>query len=150
MSAAPEQRPRAADVPEAVDLTNIPPAVLTAIYDEFGCLRRNSPTLAAIATALREAKEQGAADTARLREFAATIIRRECWDFVEPDGGDVQDLAEHLGLITAIEVAAPCGEHCNCAWHDADFPARCYRLTWELDAARAAEPEAPVTREDGR
>jgi hypothetical protein len=35
-----------------------------------------------------------------LREFARTIIADYCWGYTrEPDGGDVQELAEKLGLI---------------------------------------------------
>ena len=35
-----------------------------------------------------------------LREFARSIIADYCWGYSrEPDGGDVQELAEKLGLI---------------------------------------------------
>ncbi len=35
----------------------------------------------------------------RLREFARHVIRQECWAVLDLDGGDIQDLAEKLGLI---------------------------------------------------
>jgi hypothetical protein len=35
----------------------------------------------------------------RLKEFARHVIRVECWSIFEQDGGDIQELAEKLGLI---------------------------------------------------
>jgi len=35
----------------------------------------------------------------RLREFVRFVIRQECWSIFEQDGGDIQELAEKLGLI---------------------------------------------------
>ena len=35
----------------------------------------------------------------RLRKFARHIIRQYCWNIEEPDGGDIQEWAEKLGLI---------------------------------------------------
>ena len=35
----------------------------------------------------------------RLREFVEYVLRSYCWDLAEPDGGDIQDMAEKLGLI---------------------------------------------------
>jgi hypothetical protein len=34
-----------------------------------------------------------------LRAFARAIIADYCWGYGEPDGGDVQELAEKFGLI---------------------------------------------------
>lgn len=34
-----------------------------------------------------------------LKEFARHVIRQECWSLFDLDGGDIQDLAEKLGLI---------------------------------------------------
>ena len=39
------------------------------------------------------------AEIARLKKFAREIIKDYCWDLGDPDGGDIQDLAEQLGLI---------------------------------------------------
>ena len=35
----------------------------------------------------------------RLKEFARPVIRQECWSIFPQDGGDIQELAEKLGLI---------------------------------------------------
>ena len=35
----------------------------------------------------------------RLKEFARYVIRTECWSLGEQDGGEIQELAEKLGLI---------------------------------------------------
>lgn len=34
-----------------------------------------------------------------LKEFARKIIGDYCWNLADPDGGDIQDIAEKLGLI---------------------------------------------------
>jgi len=34
-----------------------------------------------------------------LKRFAREIIQDYCWDLGDPDGGDIQDFAEKLGLI---------------------------------------------------
>ena len=39
------------------------------------------------------------AEIKRLKEFARAVIREECWGYDSLDGGEVQDLAERLGLI---------------------------------------------------
>jgi hypothetical protein len=41
------------------------------------------------------------------------------------DGGDIQDKALDLGILTTHEVSEPCGEHCACAEYG--FPATCLR-----------------------
>jgi len=145
MSAAPEQPPRAVDVPEAV-LTAIEVALKSAYAD--GSVASDRASLdsihrvhdhaddasialhAAIATALREAKEQGAADTARLDwlEGRAFSLYRE------------RD--EDTGALVSYAV-----------YVNGDARTRCGILgeggvRVALDAARAAEPEPPVTRED--
>jgi hypothetical protein len=43
--------------------------------------------------------EQLQAENKRLKEFARQVIMDVCWDMHEPDGGDMQDIAEKLGLI---------------------------------------------------
>jgi hypothetical protein len=45
------------------------------------------------------------------------------------DGGALQDIAEHCGLIKEVQVDAPCSDHyCECA-EVSDFPVRCMRET---------------------
>ena len=39
------------------------------------------------------------ADIENLKEFARYIIKVECWSIYDQDGGDIQELAEKLGLI---------------------------------------------------
>ena len=38
------------------------------------------------------------AENIRLKEFARPVIRQECWSLSDLDGGDIQELAEKLGL----------------------------------------------------
>ena len=123
MSAAPEQPPRAADVPEAVlrAVDEYAEAAITlsdrrsgATEIDFDCAHREMERT--IATALREAREQGAADTARLDWISLLHDgRTDVW------GQFLRAYAEWNGA--------------------SDFRTA-------LDAARAAEPEQPVTRED--
>ena len=35
----------------------------------------------------------------RLSEFTRRIINQYCWNYDDPDGGDIQELAEKLGLV---------------------------------------------------
>jgi len=50
------------------------------------------------------------------------------------DGGDLQDHAEKIGLLTATEVTEPCSENCACAEYYGDFPMTCYRLAdWLME-----------------
>lgn len=48
-----------------------------------------------------------------LREFARRMIADYCWDYsTEPDGGEVQDVAERLGLIEPhVATEADCKEN---------------------------------------
>lgn len=50
-----------------------------------------------------------------LREFARSIIADYCWGYSrEPDGGDVQELAEKLGLIVPhIATAEDAEDQCE-------------------------------------
>ncbi len=43
--------------------------------------------------------DQLEAENEKLKKFAREIIKDYCWNHGDPDGGDVQDLAENLGLI---------------------------------------------------
>ena len=39
------------------------------------------------------------AENERLKQFARVVIEQECWSIFPQDGGDLQELAENLGLI---------------------------------------------------
>jgi len=105
MSAAPEQQPpRAVDVPEAVlaAIHRYQAAVIDAVL-RFGkgpamreFVAAESALEAAIATALREAREQGAADTARLAELVAAA------DDILPDDWDTRRCPKFTRLWLAI------------------------------------------------
>ena len=43
--------------------------------------------------------EQLKTENQRLKEFARSVIRVECWGYDTPDGGDIQDIAIRLNLI---------------------------------------------------
>jgi hypothetical protein len=77
------------------------------------------------------------------KRFAEQVIREWCWDYVEPDGGDLQDLAEKCGIIVPVKVTEPCVEEgCKCVAND-DFPTTCYRFVSEQAATSpTGEPSA--------
>ena len=92
--------------------------------------------------ALCEAVTALQAENARLREDAAALmplarlgecavsIARGGNDF---DGGDVQEEAEKLGIVSQVPAEKPsCGEQCLCAEYDADI---CWRNTPATDRA---------------
>lgn len=58
--------------------------------------------LIGINTKLGKSNRQLKAENERLKEFTRHVIRQECWSIFPQDGGDIQELAEKLGLI------APC------------------------------------------
>jgi hypothetical protein len=39
------------------------------------------------------------AENNKLKEFARHVIRGYCWEFIEPDGCELQDMAVRLGLL---------------------------------------------------
>ena len=47
----------------------------------------------------KEQAQELRVEAEKLKEFARYIIERECWSIYDLDGGDIQDLAEKLGLI---------------------------------------------------
>jgi len=183
MSALPEQPPRAADVPEAVrnalvDLFSSAHccAVDTvrgnpqAAESERQCAAASHRLLFAIATAIREAREQGAAHTARLSSFLHDVLaERAAQD--EHWGGPEHD-DEHLALewrtyrdkqeqriddltrwSTGLRVPPSAIPEARkrlikiAALAVAQIESLDRQIA--LDAARAAAPEPPVTREDG-
>jgi len=148
MSAAPEQQPpRAVDVPEAVlaAIHRYQAAVIDAVL-RFGkgpamreFVAAESALEAAIATALREAKEQGAADredAERWRAFTA----HGCLTVNEDDelmlAFIIPGESADADYLTSDEHATLRGERPNtaCVY---GRPA----LNCAIDAARAAEPE---------
>lgn len=48
---------------------------------------------------LEEQVQQLQSENERLKGFARKVIKETCWNINEIDGGDVQELAEKLGLI---------------------------------------------------
>jgi len=183
MSAAPEQPPRAADVPEAVREAIVAVRRTSREYGEskLGTHHGDSEIhraarqaadalLAAIATALREAREQGAAHTARLSSFLHDVLaERAAQD--EHWGGPEHD-DEHLALewrtyrdkqeqriddltrwSTGLRVPPSAIPEARkrlikiAALAVAQIESLDRQIA--LDAARAAAPEPPVTREDG-
>ena len=52
---------------------------------------------------LIEERDQLRAETKPLKEFARKMIEDVCWDLLEPDGGDMQEVAEKLGLIKSTK-----------------------------------------------
>jgi len=116
---AEQQPPRAADVPEAVlaAIHRYQAAVIDAVirFGKQSAMREfvaaESALEAAIATALREAKEQGAADTARL-------------DWLTESSGGWTEVGKRFHRACYLYVSRGMG-HFRAA----------------LDAARAAEPE---------
>ncbi len=58
----------------------------------------------------------------RLAEFARYVIRQECWSIFEQDGGDIQELAEKLGLIVpCVATEEDINDDCDCEVGDAIF-----------------------------
>lgn len=65
----------------------------------------------------------------KLIEFANEMLSF-CQEGVDPDGGDIQEIAEKVGLIEEYNATEPCCEHCTCAEvFNADWPVKCYRKT---------------------
>ncbi len=58
----------------------------------------------------------------RLAEFARFVIRQECWSIFEQDGGDIQELAEKLGLIVpCVATEEDIDDDCDCEVGDTIF-----------------------------
>jgi len=62
-------------------------------YDMYSAALHNA--IKQLQAELATAKEENE----RLKEFARYVIETECWSIFEQDGGDLQELAEKLGLI---------------------------------------------------
>jgi len=50
-------------------------------------------------TKLREELKTARTQEAPLREFTKRMIKDYCWGYGDPDGGEMQDVAEKLGLL---------------------------------------------------
>ena len=53
----------------------------------------------ALMAAAKGPDKQLQAENKRLKKFARYVIKQECWSLCGLDGGDIQELAEKLGLI---------------------------------------------------
>jgi len=67
-------------------------------------------------------------DMYKLLKFADWVINQS-FDGMYADGGDIQEQAEHYGLLKQVIVTAPCCDDCACAEYG-EFPMHCYRKTY--------------------
>lgn len=75
--------------------------------------------------------EEAAAMLRRLQalaKFGAKVLEESRDSLADLDGGWLQDQAQELGLLEAVNVNEPCGENCNCAEYG-DFPQECIRYS---------------------
>ena len=80
------------------------------------------------------------AEVERLRKFAEHALGQYCWGYAEPDGADLQEEAERLGLIVEVEGGFdPEKHHDNtgcaepgCGWYEVAWSAA---LTPEEDTS---------------
>jgi hypothetical protein len=80
----------------------------------------------------------------RAERDAAREFFWRCWDGArgvtsEPDGGEIQEWGEELGLLKKVVRDAPCGEGCVCDEMGADFPTDCYVPAFGRAATAPAE-----------
>ena len=83
------------------------------------------------------------------RIMALEEFFRRCWDAAregsEPDGSDIQDWGEELGLLLRVTATEPCGEGCYCdEYTGSDFPTDCYRPT-KAEAAHRCQLPASIS-----
>ena len=69
------------------------------LHTEIDRLKAENGSLSVDNDALHLEVDIVQAEIVRLKKFARDIIKDYCWDLGDPDGGDIQDLAEQLGLI---------------------------------------------------
>lgn len=74
----------------------------------------------------------------QLRAFAQEILPGDFNDCGDVDFADVQRYAVKHGLLAEVTMQERCGERCQCAEVDGDFPLRCYRFTEVYTGRRAA------------
>lgn len=110
-------------------------------FDGYSDDDMRSYALTAIATerARADALEAALKPLAALGLYALDETRG---DYIGSDlsGGDIQDKAEALGLLTRVEVKDPCSEeYCSCAeYYDKDeWPVQCLRYSPVIADARA-------------
>jgi hypothetical protein len=113
----------------------------TVLIDGIACRSQKEALLTYIIRIERE-RDEARAENERLRELIP-LARFGRWAldthrdaYFDLDGDDLQDKAVEFGLLTEVEVAAPCSGDCVCAeyYGDDDFPVQCLRGT---DAAKA-------------
>lgn len=70
----------------------------------------------------------------KFKEFVDEVITASL-DGVDLDGGEIQDLGLHLGLLEEINGTESCGSHCIC--YDLDnIPGTCIRKTYNLKGSK--------------
>lgn len=79
---------------------------------------------------------EGVRSVTALERLAIEVLDASREDFTDVDGGWLQDKAHDLGVLVAVHVTEPCGEHCACAEYHGDFPAECYRYSEETQSKR--------------
>ena len=99
-------------------------------YDDYAALQARIAEL----EARNAASERD--DLRKLRGFAAAMLDWDMDGIGDVDGGTLQDLAEHHGLLVPVQVSEACGEMCLCADYG-DFPQTCYRKSETLKRAFA-------------
>ncbi len=65
-------------------------------------------------------------ENAKLKEFARKTIMGYCWEMGDPDGGDIQELAEKCGLIEPHIATA---EEVDDEWSDYEVGDTIFKLT---------------------
>ena len=106
----------------------------------------DSPTaLLALAREVSERRAAEADEIRRLREFAAKIIGEWSWGH-ELDGGDVQDMAEQLGLLVKVEHdwETCADEGCPCEGGE-----WIYWLAWSEEGRAALAASLPASEKGG-
>ncbi len=107
--------PKLRDMSEATNLVGTQRGIVLVAAQHIGQLQSQLTTVTAdrdhlcdLIDAVRTEHEDRLAGTLegklkdenkRLKEFARHVIRQECWLISNLDGGDLQELAEKLGLI---------------------------------------------------
>jgi hypothetical protein len=137
---------------------SLPLSVLTALDEYAAAVRRVTQFHTAAgesyfaARADRDAKRaallHSLREMARLATFGAWALEELRGDNLGCDinGGDAQDEAVRLGILTTKVVTEPCGESCQCA-ELADFPTDCLHYADDVRpliprlAARTPQPE---------
>lgn len=85
----------------------------------YGVVYPNEHKRDGYATCIREEVEPLEEERDRLRAFIDKFIPSECWGIDAFDGGEVQDVAERMGILVRVSHTQPCQiEECNCEGSD--------------------------------